>query len=102
MGQWVMFSNLRVSYRIYRACELVFLTAAFPKACWTSFPNSQFPIPCFSTAIPPENGSLVGSMPNGPWNRPPHRLLRLNLRLPRLQILDTGQVVSIPIRTSGY
>ena len=80
------------SYRIHRACELVFQRLPSLRLA-----GHLFPIPCFSTAIPPENGSLVGSMPNGPWNRPPHRLLRLNLRLPRLQILDTGQVVSIPI-----
>ena len=48
--------------------------------------------------IPPEDGPLVGALPDGPWNHPSHRLVRINVRLPCLQIHDTGQVGSILTR----
>ena len=42
-----------------------------------------------------KDGPLVGSLPDGHWNRTPDLLLRLHVRLSRLQVLHTGQVAVI-------
>ena len=43
---------------------------------------------------------MVGTLSDGPWNHPTHRLIRLNVRLPCLQVPDTGKVGSILTRMS--
>ena len=42
-----------------------------------------------------KDGPLVGSLPDGHWNRTPNLLLRLHVCLSRLQVLHTGQVAVI-------
>ena len=42
-----------------------------------------------------KDGPLVGSLPDGHWNRTPDLFLRLHVRLSRLQVLHTGQVAVI-------
>ena len=58
-------------------------------------PSNPVVVECLSVAKEfhlGKDGPLVGSLPDGHWNRTPDLLLRLHVRLSRLQVLHTGKV----------
>ena len=58
-------------------------------------PSNPVVVECLSVAKVfhlGKDGPLVGSLPDGHWNRTPNLLLRLHVCLSRLQVLHTGKV----------
>ena len=58
-------------------------------------PSDSVVVKCLSVAKVfhlGKDGPLVGSLPDGHWNRTPNLLLRLHVCLSRLQVLHTWQV----------
>ena len=61
-------------------------------------PSNPVVVECLSVAKKfhfGKDGPLVGSLSDGHWNRTPDLLLRLHVRLSRLQVLHTGKVAVI-------